>query len=442
MKNDTKFWIGMAIFFVVLLLLLLLGCKPKKPSRLATCIVCGTNGVDTGWYAFQMETGDVIEQEGVEMGFVGLKSVYPKNNGLGGIEYVLVADGIQEATSSGITGPGGQMIVKGKRYNWSDYKYRVLYGGGYIPSGSWGMGARFDYRTSTPPQRQVALAELGCGNLEKYTAIASKFTSTEQSALDNPTTDAPESGVAATASLLQQQGGCGEGFPKEMNNGFMAGNLADAGKYLRHSSPFMFSFVLKTSEPEELAGVSIPVRISTDTHPQGVSADATIIASNADKMTHVARTDYFLPVNSEIPVQPEMPVYERWTGFTEPNIWDTEQYYIEQKENWLDFVDPNLYADPNVCPDPNVLFNPNDLNFFDFTSRLDTSAENFEDILIPERILSIKAIQINAANDFVYIEIDWANPRMIILIAEHWLTAKKLYDFNNDGIVNLCDWPN
>lgn len=440
-ESEHKFWIIIGFWAIGLILILLYGngCKPNKPSHLASQIVCGSDGIKEGWFAYAMTTGDICEQEGVEMKMDRRKNAYLKNNGFGSIELVEVPSGIQEIKTTGITGAGGRVTATGKRLDPENYQGRVIYSQVWFFND--GMsGAFLDYATITKPLRQQAVAEYN-SVLSKYYAKSATFSTSEKNALENPTEDPPESGIEVTAiNLLQQQGGLGEGFPKELNNGFIAGNLTEPDRYLRYSAPFMFSFTFKTSRPEQIIGVSIPVRISTNANQHGISLNVTVISSNASKTTHVARTDGFLPVRSDITVSAEMPVYDRWTAFSEPNIWNPDQYSIVKKSNWLDFVDPNLLGDPNTCPDPNVLFNPKDPNFFEFTSRLDTSADNFSDILIPERIKQFKTISIGT-EDFLYFEIDWNSPELIMMLIPHWLESYSLFDLNNDGIVNFKDLP-
>jgi hypothetical protein len=439
-SNKTKFWVVVAFWLFGLIICLVCGCKPDKPSRLATQIVCGSDGIREGWFAYAMTTGDVIEQEGLGMDFERRKNVYLKNNGCGGIEMVEVPASIQEVQSNGITGPGGRLIVKGKRLDFANYQGRVIYSQGWVSSA--GMsGAFMDYGTIVKPLREQASAQYN-SVLSKYYAKSSLLSLSEKGSLCAPTSSPPISGISCSElTLLQQQGGLGEGFPKEMNNGFMAGNLIDAEKYLRYASPFMFSVTFKTPEPADIIGTQISATIKTDAFPSGITVDVAIIASNTDKMTHVARTAYFLPVDSTIQVPPEVSVYDRWTPFPDPNIWDSNQYVRSVKEDWLDIIDPNLWNDPNTCPDPNVLFDPHNPDLFNFTSRLDTSADNFGTILIPSRIHQVKTIPLGAEGDNLDIDINCSDSRLIMLIAPNWLTGNKIYDRNGDGVVNMKDLP-
>jgi hypothetical protein len=445
-KNAKKFWIIFVSTVIIALLLHCVGCVPTKkgPSRMASGIAGGDNGVNQGWFCYIFDTGDPIEVEGIEMTTSISKNVYCRPNGLGGIEYVqLFPSDVQTLESPGVTGMCGQMTITGKRIDWQNWKGQWIYQTASVghPQGLC-SAAQFNYRTATPPATQRALAD-GRSRIGKSTPPPkSRFSSKEKNALNNVTEDPPDSGIEVTSTdLLQQQGNSGEGFPKELNNGFMAGNLTKPEQYLRYSAPYMFSFIFKTAQPEELIGRFVPVIISTNAYYQGIHINLTVIGSNSDKKTHVARTDGFLPVGSAIPIAAEVSVYERWTGFSEPNIWDANQYVRSVREDWLDVVDPNLYADPNTCPDPNVLFNPADPNFYIFTNRLDTTAVNFHAVIIPERVYSVKTIPILAANDYLDIDMDRNSPAAIMLFAENWLCAFSLFDLNNDGIVNMKDLP-
>jgi hypothetical protein len=446
MKDTKKFWFIFILTTVVALVLHCQGCKPIKngPSRLAGGIAGGDNGINQGWFCYILDTGEPIEVEGLGMSASISKNAYCRPNGLGGIEYIkLFPSDVQSLETTGATGAGGQMTITGKRTDWQNWKGQWIYQtSGIGHPQSLCMGAQFSYRTATPPSTQQALAD-GRARIGKSSPPPkSRLSSKEKCALNNTTEDPPDSGIEiASTDMLQQQGNGGEGFPKELNNGFMAGNLTKPSQYLRYSSPYMLSFIFKTAQPEELIGRSLPVIISTHAQAQGISINLTVIGSNTDHKTHVARTDGFIPVDNTIPVSPDVAVYERWTGFSEPNIWDTNQYVRSVRDDWLDIIDPNLYADPNTCPDPNVFFNPSDPNFYEFTSRLDTTADNFNEILIPERVFFVKTISIQNSNDYLYIDIDRNNPATIMLFVEKWLTFYSLFDMNNDGIVNFGDIP-
>jgi hypothetical protein len=432
MKNfdKTGFWMWTDFFFAALLILLLIcGCKPKGPSRFASGIAYGDNGRDTGWFQYVMETGEPIEQEGIAMNCIFSKTCWFGNDGNGGIKAFPVRDGIQELQSSRITGPGGQMTVKGCRRDWNDFFGVWLYNQASIcdPLGRIGRSARFTY--CTVPVEQKALSDCGTQLIGEYVASnRAKYTQKETEALQGITVNPPISGVMVTdCSLLQQQSNAIKDLDYPV-----ASNLQNNSDYLRYSAPMMFSVIFKTAQGVDVAGKSVSVIIKTDAKPEGTKLDLNILGSSPDKMTHLARTEYFIPVDSLITTGETVQVYDRWTPFENPNIWDTNQYDRKLKPEWASIIDPNDYADPNLCTDPNV---------FDFTSRLDTTADNFEQIMIPERVCTAKTIPLAAIGDNLDIDLNILDPELILLFSVSWLTNNRIYDTNNDGIVNMRDIP-
>lgn len=438
-KQTIGYWLVFGIFVAAIIAFFCSSCKPLPPSRTADGIVYGNDGINTGWYAYCLATGDVIEQEGIRMGFDNQYwTTYSGNDGLGGRKWIHVAEGVQEIKSNGITGPGGQMIVKGNRLDWTAMPGYYLWNHADItnPKGGW-FSCSFAYRTNAGDKSQYAVGGGGLGDkLPRYAASKSAMAS---EAATNP----PVSGIfIAKCSIQQNQGNSGSGCLKELSS-LITCNITGSENYLRYASPVRFYTVFATSQPEDLTGTVISAIIRSDTCPAGIQVDVTISGSNADKMTHFAQTDWFLPVDSEIQVPATVAVYDRWTPFQDPNIWNPEQNMIEKKDWWLSLVDPNLYKDPNTCPDPNVFFDPHNPAFFTFTSRLDTTAEKFDQILIPSRIVQVQTISLGSVGDNLDINVNWSDPRLIMLIAPNWLTGNKLYDTNNDGIVNykdICQW--
>jgi hypothetical protein len=437
MKDRKKFWIiFVSTLIVSLILSFFQGCKPLPPSKLASGIKHGNNGTDTGWFQYVMTTNDEIRQEGIAMSCVITKTVYCRSNGCGGIEVVAIEDGVQGLETTGITGIEGQMLVRGKRYNWNAHSSRWLITEAIVSNPSKTMfPAYLDY--STIPTRQVTMTDYGKGRVTMYIVATAMKTQKESSALSNPTLNPPASGVSVVdCSIIQQQ----SNSVVELNS-FMACNLTQESDFLKYAAPTMISVVFKTAQPAEISGLSISINVKTDAFPDGKTLSLNIIGSSPDKMTHVSRTEYFIAEDSTIQVPPEVRVYDRWTPFPDPNIWDLNQYVRSVKEDWLDIIDPNLYSDPNICPDPNILFDPHNPDLYNFTSRLDTSADNFDSILIQSRIIPVKTIALGAEGDNLDIDINWSDPRLIMLIAPNWLTGNKIYDRNGDGVVNMKDLP-
>lgn len=435
MKRMLQFW-TILIVSVLIVLFATCSCKPKGPTRLSKGIAGCDDGVSTGWFCYVMETGDIIEQEGVMMNFSATGSGYAKSNGMGGIEVIPVG-GIQSIESTGITGPNGMVVVKGNRTNWGEHTGVWICTGATL-SGDTGGSATFDYRTLAVTSRQWAAADAP-QRIKRESFVAALLTPKEVAAMNAPTSNPPDAGIEVVSNdILTMQGSLGQGAPREMSS-FMAVNLDTEEKYLRYASPFMFSCIFKTPDPINLAGRTFPAIVKTDFCPSGIKVSIQVIQDNVDNMTHVARTEYFLPVKSTLDMaqNESVPVYDRWTAFENPNIWDAGQYDIQVREDWLDTIDPNVVA---AYDDPNDLFDRNNPDFFKFTSRLDPSAKNFYEIMIPDRVLTIKIIPIEAEGDYLYLVIDKSDPSFIISVSDHWLSNYPVLDMNNDSIVNLKDW--
>lgn len=440
---DGKFIVGLLIA-LILILLFLFGCEPIRsgPSRLASGIGAGSNRVDTGWFAYVMDDCSVITSKGIPFEIVVGENFEFCNNGVGGVYARPIAPAGNRIEGSGVTGAGGQMVLHGVRNPAPWQGGRVIRQGAYVchPQRTCNA-ADFNFTTWWPgPNYASAGGQCAVPRITPPTSNATS-TSGESSASGSPTSGAPSSGFSSSGKLIQQQGEKGIGFPVEMNGAIIAGTFTTDEQYLRNSYPYMFSVTVKTSIAKDLTGISVPVRLWTNACPAGIKLMATVVSSNTEQKTHVLRTEGFLPVSSDIPVDPEVTAYDQFTPFdSEPNQWNPDQYDIRLKENWVEFADANM-IDPNFPPNPDLLVDPTNPNFFVFTSRLDTTTELFPDILIPERIYQLKTIRIHPTNDYLNVEIDFADPKTIMLLTEYWLTEDKLFDINNDGIVNLSDLP-
>jgi hypothetical protein len=421
-------------------------CSPegKTPSRMCSGIYGGTNGQDTVWFCYVLTTGDIVDQDGVQMSvyMAEINSIYFTNDGLGGIKSNPLP-GVQCIKSSGVTSNGGFVFGKGERNDWQAAPGYVVFSDMAVsnPKGS-GRG-RFDFRTRGPSPVKVALVSAD-GTIEAAPTVPSMatYTSREKQALDNITLSAQSSGIdTQPVCLVARSGNAGIEYFKEKDY-FVPINLEDPNDYLKYASPFCYSWIFTTPEAmDNLVGSEYVGNVSSAACPNGISVKITVTASGIDYKTHVARTEYFLPVDSSLSISTmsQVDVYDRWTPFPDPNIWNNEQYVRSVKDDWLDLIDPNLYADPNICPDPNVFFRPDDPNFYHFVNRLDTTTDEFEDVMIHDRVMQIKILPVGQ-EDEINVRIDRFAVENILHAAPYWLTGNKMYDLNSDGIVNLRDF--
>jgi len=446
MFKSVTFW--SIVVCVLIVLFLVAGCEPEHgdvgPTKKAMEIKSWTDNVRTGRFWYIDMFGNAIEQEGVRFNLNEHPAFYFSNNGLGGLQVNNCPDE-QHISSTGITGDGGACITLGVRDDWTGVT------GFWVRSGMTasnptapGVSGKFGYFTlASSGAEQASITSDGDYD---YVASASVPTNTlgltvsEYSAVTGTTVGVPSSGLSYTCSLVAQKGKMGAGYCKKATS-IMPINLSDTNDYLRYAGPFMYSYIVKTASPANIVSDTYSASVTTNACPDGICVEVTVIASSEDKQTHVARTERFLPVDSDIDVSAlsSIQVYDRWTGLEDPNIWDPEQYDISVMDDWLSVVDPNLYADPNIVPDPNVLFDPGNPDFYNIVSRIDTSAENFEDILIPERIMSIKIIPLGSDGDLMRIRFDPTTIGAIMKFSESWLTPDATLDINGDGIVNLKD---
>lgn len=442
MYNRKVFWT--CVFFCTLGIIIgvtVCGCKPLPPSKTVSGIKHGSDGINTGWFVYVYDTGDVDTKKGVAMSSIITRPYVIKNNGVGGLMSEWADPSIQDIKTSGITDENGQVIVKGKVNNWASVGYWIQSRADiYFNNGTHADSAVFGYSTLGPQRVQRAATDGGRGTVPRLTSVAGTLTSDESAAISGTTSDPPASGISvASCDLIQRQGNAGKSTIQKLKY-LTAGNLSKPSDYFKHSAPEQLSIIFKTASPVDITGTKVSATIKTDACPAGITLDITIIGSNADKTTHVARTEAFLPVDSTIQVPPTISVYDNCTPFADPNIWDSNQYVIVKRPDWLSLVDPNLYDDPNLVPDPNVFFDPHNPAFFTFTNRLDTETDDFDMIYIPSRVMQIKTIALGATDDTLDIDINWSDPRLILLIAPNWLSTNRVFDINNDGIVNLGDW--
>jgi len=444
MKTSTLFMWVFILAILVGVSLFVLGCDDDTgnvgPSRRAIAIYGDSDNISTGWFVYVDTFNEEIQQEGVAMIVNGGKQAwFYSNNGMGGLN-VNPCNYAQHIESTGVTGAGGRCIAKGIRDDWSNPKgYNVFSQMSVGKPDSPATVAGFNYQTQASQQSLQWAAATAYKKCPRVVAAASgltgNYTQDEFTALTNPTENPPPKGIAYTCNLISQNGTSGNGTCRPMNS-IMAINLTDPDDYLKYAAPFYYSFIVRTADPIALDGVIANGFVKTNIAPDGRGLSLSWYGSSTDGQTHVFRTEPFLPVDSELEISntSEISVYDRWTPFDAPDIWDAEQYLVSVKSNWIDFVDPNLVSDPNVF----YGINP---DLFDFTNRLDTSHPKFNEVLIPERILSVKVIPLQAEGDYLRISIKDVDLSTIIMAMDYWLTDNRICDLNGDGIVNLRDWP-
>lgn len=431
--------------FSLLCIVVWVGCDDEDgkvgPAKTADSIHCRTNGTNLIEFIYVRSTGDPITQPGIRMCFKGSPPAYLRANGLGGYYVCDASCTGQKIECTGITECGGILRAKGKREIWKILEPYIVYSAGSVSKPKevgGGCSATCEYRTRTEPHGEVALSSCG-GTMIAYDPPDNSYlfglTANEYHALlQSQTLDPPTNGIEVNhLGLLFQDGEIGNGYPTETDF-FMAVNISDPNDYFRYSAPFRFSAVFKTAEGIDLSGFRFAGRVRTDSCPQGIPIGLEIIGSNADTKTHVVRTDYFLPIDIDIPISQEesVSVYDRWTPFDDPNIWNPEQSFITLKDNWRDF------CDPNVIDDPNDLYGINP-DVFEIVSRLDTSYSDFESILIPERIMTVPIIPMSETEDYLYLQLKKEDLDILVLILDDWLGNNAVWDSNQDGIVNMED---
>lgn len=477
------------VLFGLLSILVIGGCGGEDgavgPSRRATAIYGGTDGVNVAWFVYVDAFGEEIRQEGIRMDLNGGDSAwYFKNNGLGGLTPVR-CDEIQYIKSNGITGAGGRCIATGIRDIWDQVFENVYSQMTFTKPDSPGTFAKFKYVTKAKPktERAFALADKPCDFLPASATIdyqqmafdetmvdelngalvatlevggwadswvesehlIGNYTQAEWDALTNPTINPPSNGIEYTCTLIAQNGRLGNGYCSEVKS-LMAVNLVDPNDYLKYSSPFMYSYIVKTAKPIEVIGEVGSGLVKTDVVPDGIEVGLEWYGSNLDRQTHVFRTSWFLPVDSTLSIsnEREIAVYDRFTPFSEPNIWNEEQFFITVNSNWLeDCVDPNVLSEPHLYPvpfDPNSLFEDDCACMHRFVNRLDTGSPIFDEIMLQDRVKTAKIVPLRPEGDYIRIQFNEKDLAAISLAIEYWLTDNEIFDRNGDGIVNLKDY--
>lgn len=468
MKKQTVAWL--TAIFVCAIVAQLAGCGPNgdRHPEDALYIYGWTNGTNAGAFCYADIQGNVIATEGLAMPYSVSEPAYVITVN-GGVDFEgVAAPGEEDIDCTGVTGAGGYCMVNAHRDQREIVGYRVWQyldihaleatAGTRKPSFAYaslvGQDNYFQELASISGTDGQVIAPAGVAIVPAGTTgpafavpeaalINGNFTSSEIAAASETTVNPPTSGIdVVSVDLAIQSGYRGQGYSHDVSK-VMPINLQSADMYLKHASPYFYSYIFKTASPMQMDGYIGQGIVTTDAVPDGILTDVSVIANSADGYTHTARTSWFLPVDDRLEISQEtsVAVYDRFTPFdSEPNIWDESQYAITVKDNWLDFIDPNLYADPNIVPDPNVLFDPTNPDLFNFDSRLNTQAPNFESIMIPERVIIVPIIPMNASDDTIQVEFVPDGLAFVMMMSEVWLTDDATCDLNEDGIVNYLDW--
>jgi hypothetical protein len=440
----------------------------QRPIAMASAIRAHTDRQSsaTFWYVF--ETGDPIDEEGLKMNVTHSDAYYFFRSGQGGTWMNDFCYGEQHNEGGGKTDENGCVTVSGVRDNIS-IQCKSVYTDTDVSnprdSGMFGMFRYCTYRCSGESGQCAGAWPSGADLPPRPKTEPCFFSLTELAALADETADPPANGINIVDLYLHQSGSKGNGFVKEKEY-CMARNLETAEDFLRYSGLDLYSFIVKTAEPIELAGVSAVGRVFTRACPEGILVNITCVAENADQKTHIFRSDYFLPIDYELIAgnsvlqQEVVGVYDDFTPFENPDIWDPNQYVRYKKDDWLSYVDPNSYTtdpnrvgDPIYVSDPNTLFDPSDPDFYDWINRLDTRHALFmEDpnVVIPDRILQVQLLPIHTEigdpnlvsdpNIIDSVDVEFVESmELFTLASDDWLTECALFDFNGDGAVNLHD---
>lgn len=437
--------------FVFLVILFLCGCIPDghTSTRQVTQMRSHDDGIREGYFAYYgFYDGDfrIIKVAGLSMaGQHHPPACYwvPCN---GGTDYETrhAADDVQYNISDFKTKANGVCNVTGRRDKWSaDPKIYWLYSSTTLEHPRNPMiDGSFTYSTvGSEGWEGVSVnanASLSVADMDQIVARSSL--PEEQYYLSTPTESPPSTGIEKiTSTLAQQSGEMGTECVNALD--CIVPNFTNTPEtYFKNGCPVFYSVIIKSAEPV-VFGENDVFAVNLCTNIDTTECDIYWYGSNADKMTHVFRTELFYAVDEDSGICGVVQSYDNWTPFdSEPNLWDSEQYHIEKRDDWLSCIDPNLISDPNVVPDPNVLYNPINPAYHIFTNRLDVYSPIFDDILISERIMDIPVIKMNSEGDTLYYEFDEKQIGVLLkAVSEGWLQNNENYDKNGDGIVNFRD---
>jgi len=451
MSKANLFWLLVAISLALLLLFLCNGCLPDghTSTRQVTQMRCHDDGIREGYFAYYgFYDGDfrIIKVAGLSMaGQHHHPACYwvPCN---GGTDYeTRHAEGDVQYNMSGLkTKANGVCTVTGRRDKWgADPKIYWLCSSTTLEHPRNPMiDGSFTYSTmgSEGWEGASAYANASLSTTDIDQIVARSSLPEEQFYLSTPTESPPTTGIEKiTSTLAQQSGEMGTECVNALD--CVVPNFTDTHEsYFKNGCPVFYSVIIKSAEPV-VFGENDVFAVNIRTHTDTAECDIYWYGSNADKMTHVFRTELFYAVDKDSGITGTVQSYDNWTPFdTEPNLWDSDQYAIEKRDNWLSCVDPNLYSDPNVVPDPNCFYDPTCPCMNTFTNRLDVYSPIFESVMLPHRVLDVPVIRMDTEGDTLYYEFDEKQLRVLLkAIDEGWLQSNANYDINNDGIVNLMD---
>lgn len=388
------------------------------------------------WLVYVLDTGETVEQEGLKM--IRVEDSYYHNycvtNAPGGGYYVTTNN--ISLSGGSVTGEGGRLEMTGKR-SWSPrssyvhsagvrYRKPPLAGQATVYADSV-FGAAGTVAGPYHPRYPKYLAwgaeaYPAAGNIPSW---ASPIRSAEVGNLLPSEHDAlcasspPPDDIEYTCTLIQQCGKPGEGYTREMPNGFVPFNLNDSEDVFRYAAPLMYSYLVTMPEPLDITQVQFEGILTTGQCPEGIRVGVYVVASNLEKTVYVLRTDYFLPVEGaayESLSGQTVNAYDRWTPLEDPNApesWYSYIHYDEPNEVWV--------TDRMV-------------------SILDTTEPNFivDEIYSQDRVRPMHVIPVGQ-DDTLEIEFVIPDVSIIMAAAPYWLNQHDGLDTNKDGIVNLWD---
>jgi hypothetical protein len=440
-------WIWIIVVSLIGLIFLVWGCVPdgQTGTRQATELRYLDNGTCTGYFAYYgFYEGDwgLLTQAGLNFKHHAPPPWWYDNDQV----YQDTTYKVQHNECSYVTKSNGICYVKGARHQWNaePQYYRLLSRTSLWHPCNVNMRGIFDYITvgaahtqtcDTTGDRRMLLTDIK--QIDAVAMLPDETAYLSAAITQNP----PSKNAEKIVTTLAQQSG-EMGIERVAALDSIVPNFAtNTDIVFRHCCPMFYSVIIKTAEPCCFEGETFDIEIGTNN--DSVTSEFYCYGSNADLQTHVFRSSPFFVADesTSLSTMNEIQVYDHWTPFNrEPNLFDPEQYNITVKDNWKDFIDPNLISDPNIVTDPNILYDPMNPNYHTFTSRLDVDASDFDDILIPGRIITVPVISMNNTGDTLYYEFDEKQIRVLLkAIDEGWLQNNANYDSNQDGIVNFLD---
>jgi len=393
MLRNWFFWVCVV---VVLVALFLFGCDDdgRIPTRFAATIDSGGDGVSHAWLCYRDHSGNLVEQDGIRIDRVSETAYVTIETSTHTYEFYPTA--ATRIDGDPLTGEGGRLNLYGWR-EWNPRSGRLHTAGVEYrnPRDSFSsVQSTFltrDYGTSILIGMSPSGNSVPQWDRPATAALNGNLTQDEFNILSLDDVPLPSSGIDYSCSLVQQCGNNGIGYTKVMG-GLVPFSFLDTETILRYASPMMYSYTVTTATAITMIGDCFSAKIKTNATPSGFPIEITVVAENEEKTVHIARTEYFLPVDAESYAaldSEEIYVYDRWTPADEPNS-------------------------------------------------LDTSDPNFLEFMQEDRVMPCTIIPIGDTDE---LRIEFVpGARAFIKAAPSWLTGDKTFDINNDDIVNFTDW--